>query len=282
MKPPIIIIGMHRSGTSMISRFLEEAGLFQGMKKDPNNEAFFFLRVNEWILQQSGGTWDHPQTIERLLDDDELRLVMRRYLTRMLNSPHLIEYLGLRRYFKSPSALRIDFSWGWKDPRSTFTLPLWRDIFPEARVVHIARHGIDVANSLLARRQKGLPRLKAYVEKPKWRFWWNPLRPDFLNVTRTRSIKHGFALWKTYMRKANEMKAELGDKLHEVGYERYLEKPEASLRDLCAFCDIAPEQAVIDKALSKIDASRAYSYRKNSKLMAFEEGVKHDLRRYHY
>lgn len=39
---PVIIIGMHRSGTSMISRMIEALGLFQGKEKDPNNEAFFF------------------------------------------------------------------------------------------------------------------------------------------------------------------------------------------------------------------------------------------------
>lgn len=39
MKPnsPVIIAGMHRSGTTMITRMLEEAGLFVGKRKDPRN-----------------------------------------------------------------------------------------------------------------------------------------------------------------------------------------------------------------------------------------------------
>ncbi len=53
-KPPIIIVGMHRSGTSMISRILEELGIFMGKSKDANHKASFFHNLNNWLLQQSG------------------------------------------------------------------------------------------------------------------------------------------------------------------------------------------------------------------------------------
>ena len=38
--------------------------------------------------------------------------------------------------------------WGWKDPRNTFTLDRWMDLFPKARIVHVIRNGMDVALSL--------------------------------------------------------------------------------------------------------------------------------------
>ena len=38
---PIIIIGMHRSGTSMLSKILEDSDIFLGNNKDINNEALF-------------------------------------------------------------------------------------------------------------------------------------------------------------------------------------------------------------------------------------------------
>ena len=41
-RPPIVIIGMHRSGTSIVTRMLEQLGLFVGKKKDMNHEALFF------------------------------------------------------------------------------------------------------------------------------------------------------------------------------------------------------------------------------------------------
>ena len=40
---PIIIIGMHRSGTTLLSKLLEKCGVFMGTKKEENNESIFFL-----------------------------------------------------------------------------------------------------------------------------------------------------------------------------------------------------------------------------------------------
>jgi hypothetical protein len=40
--PPVIIIGMSRSGTTLLVEMLEQLGLFAGNKKTRNNEALFF------------------------------------------------------------------------------------------------------------------------------------------------------------------------------------------------------------------------------------------------
>ncbi len=40
----VIVIGMHRSGTGMISRLVEEMGLFVGTEKDGNNKSLFFIK----------------------------------------------------------------------------------------------------------------------------------------------------------------------------------------------------------------------------------------------
>src|SRR3954449_9453301 len=60
MRAPVIFIGMHRSGTSMLGRLLEELGMFFGTRKDENNEALFFQEMNNWLLTQCGGRWDNP------------------------------------------------------------------------------------------------------------------------------------------------------------------------------------------------------------------------------
>ncbi|MBK8351014.1 MAG: hypothetical protein IPL21_04765 [Saprospirales bacterium] len=38
---PIIILGMHRSGTTMITKMLENLGLFVGAEKEINHESLF-------------------------------------------------------------------------------------------------------------------------------------------------------------------------------------------------------------------------------------------------
>ena len=39
---PVIVIGMHRSGTSLLSENLAELGVFNGWYQGTNNESFFF------------------------------------------------------------------------------------------------------------------------------------------------------------------------------------------------------------------------------------------------
>src|SRR5262249_29425731 len=41
-----------------------------------------------------------------------------------------------------------DRCWGWKDPRSSLTLPFWRSVLPDLKVVTCVRNPLDVASSL--------------------------------------------------------------------------------------------------------------------------------------
>ena len=45
-KEPIIITGMHRSGTSLLTNFLSDCGVFMGKSLDGNYESVFFQRIN--------------------------------------------------------------------------------------------------------------------------------------------------------------------------------------------------------------------------------------------
>ena len=64
---PIIIVGMHRSGTSMLTRMLEECGVFWGDKKDEYNESVFFQSINERLFNVAKATWDNPAPVEEYL-----------------------------------------------------------------------------------------------------------------------------------------------------------------------------------------------------------------------
>src|SRR5213078_1316124 len=64
--------------------------------------------------------------------------------------------MGWKRVMKYKSIDRYDRPWGWKDPRTVFTLPLWLQLFPKAKIINIVRNGVDVASSLSVREQKML------------------------------------------------------------------------------------------------------------------------------
>ena len=70
---PIIIIGMSRSGTSMLTRMLGSLGLFCGSKLTNNHEAVFFRELNDWLLTQCSGGLENPGTMQNLLQDSEAR-----------------------------------------------------------------------------------------------------------------------------------------------------------------------------------------------------------------
>jgi hypothetical protein len=139
----VVIAGMHRSGTSMISRLLNLCGVYLGEEKDlipgaeDNPEGFWenikFQAINEEILSAFGGSWDFPPS---LVDgwEESSRLLSIRERTQDL--------VGEFSHYPI---------WGWKDPRNSLTLPFWKTLIPDLNVVICVRNPYDVFQSLKRR-----------------------------------------------------------------------------------------------------------------------------------
>ncbi len=96
---PIIITGMHRSGTSLVTRMLEKFGLFVGDLKEGNHEAVFFLSINNWLLGQANATWDNVDNLDYI--DASLESDMVSAVRHILHGPEQKQFLGadkLSRY----------------------------------------------------------------------------------------------------------------------------------------------------------------------------------------
>lgn len=129
-----VILGMHRSGTSCLARILNRAGLVMGddLMLDPEIgnlighwETIGAVEINDRILARSpGGQWDRipPQLLVEQEDHDAIDAF-------------------LRRFAGSPV-------FGWKDPRMTLTLPIWRPHLGNYRLLACFRHPYAVARSL--------------------------------------------------------------------------------------------------------------------------------------
>jgi hypothetical protein len=136
---PVIIAGMHRSGTSIITQLLERGGLYVGGSWiDKNHESIYFSRANRamvgegpYMLHDYG--WTSPKT-------DEFIQARRGYAERAAATASV--------FFDDRNG---EPAWGWKDPRNCLTLPVWLSIYPTARVLHIVRDGRSVALSLTDR-----------------------------------------------------------------------------------------------------------------------------------
>ena len=279
---PLIIIGMHRSGTSLVARILERLGLFLGSRKDPNHEALFFQSLNEWIFRQCGGAWDQPDPVKLLQTDTAVRPMVEDHLRRVIDSPRAVKYLGIRGYLIHRSLMNLDRPWGWKDPRNTFTLPVWLRLFPDARVLHVCRHGVDVARSLQQRRERTIEKLQHARRREGRVSWIRTERMKFVDTLRCRRLEDGLSLWETYMIEAKRHIADLETNAMEIRYEDLLSDPVNRLRVLSRFSGLTITDEKLENASGEIDRSHAFAYRQSRDLRALACAAADGLKRFGY
>jgi hypothetical protein len=129
----ILVLGMHRSGTSCLTGSLQKRGLTLGevftqnaFNAKGNRENRKVMGLNDEVLAASGGAWDRPP--EQLSWSRGMERTRDRLIT------------SLRR--SAPQA------WGFKDPRTLLTLPFWLEGLVDPQFVGTFRHPMSVARSL--------------------------------------------------------------------------------------------------------------------------------------
>lgn len=259
---------MHRSGTSMLASRLAELGVFLGHRLQPgHHEARLFQSLNTWLLRQESGGWDNPEPVRLLLEEPRARAVAAEYLRHVLGSPRALSFLGPTRYVRHRTIAGLREPWGWKDPRSTFTLPIWLDLFPEAKVIHVLRHGVDVAESLRVRQERVIEGAPAVLEGRKWRYSFTEKGSGFTRGLRFADLDEGLRVWDLYVAEARRHGAALGERAIELRYEDFLARPEEHLERLATFCGLQPSVDAVQAAARGIDASRAYPFSRSEHLV---------------
>jgi GT2 family glycosyltransferase len=148
----VLVLGMHRSGTSVLTRALNLLGVELGRDLmaavENNNETGFWehqgvVDAHEALMAAFGMRWDDPRAMpDGWLDTDAAKIATAR-IQGILDD----EFADTRL-------------WGVKDPRMCRVLPLWLPIL-EARgirptIVHMVRNPMEVARSL--ERRDAIPR----------------------------------------------------------------------------------------------------------------------------
>lgn len=278
---PIIIVGMHRSGTSMLAQLLADAGLFLGWRVQPGHqEAYFFQKLNDWVLREASATWDRPAGMRTLLEDDKARAYIVDYLITTMNSPRITEFMGPKRYAQSRSLNTYTAAWGWKDPRSTLTLDLWRTVFPQSKILHVTRHGLDVARSLQVRYGKSIDDYIDRYEQRKSLYRLIARRSNLSTSMRVADLSAGLELWDHYVTEAKQSVIDYGECAMEFRYEDFLADPDPIMRQLLEFCGIPVAASVSWR--DRIDADRAFAYRKDPELVEFARHHEATLQRHGY
>lgn len=263
---PIIIVGMHRSGTSLLSSLLQDMGIFMGHSRDKNEESRFFLKANHWILNQISASWDDPQNMNYANQEfyDAVSLVLANQIDSIYSK---YKYFGPTKMWTS--SFKKEKSWGWKDPRNTFTLPIWLELFPDAEVIGIYRNPWDTILSMNKREHQKVQALKKKKFKGDWKSYF--YKGKISNASfRLLDEDNCFQLWKAY----NEKMFEHQDKIKLlIKYEDLLEDPLPILQSIQE--NLSQDFRVKPNALTtKIDSSRAYAFSNdNPKLIALKDKV---------
>jgi len=259
---PLIVIGMHRSGTSLLSKLLQGMGVPMGSDRNVHDESAFFLELNKFLFRAAHADWDYPQPMLLALEVLELRHALVEHLRSHCASRAARAYLGWRRFLRSPRIESQTGPWGWKDPRNTFTLPLWLEVFPSARVLHVYRNGVDVAESLVARERRRVARIHNAVRS-----------------CRCLTHERAFELWTEYVTASHRFTAALApERVHQIRYESFLEEPESGLRDLAVFLGLDLSDAELRALAADVEPDRAHAFRGDPELVRlYRETANHPL-----
>lgn len=133
---PLVILSSHRSGSSAVTRLFGEMGLHLGEVLPPrhDNPYGFFESVhmnneNRHMLRSMDRDWTCPPSVisDSVVQKRRLEIAIERTLQ---------GHIG---------------AWGFKDPRTLFTLGAWVSVLPEARLVGVYRSTESISRSLQSR-----------------------------------------------------------------------------------------------------------------------------------
>jgi hypothetical protein len=203
VKPPFFVVGVHRSGTTVLRLMLNA----HPNLAVPFESAFipeFYRRLEDY------GGLSHQGNVKRLLDD----IAEHPFVTRggLIENPEAILRRGCASYAELVDAIFCEYArargksrWGDKTPGYDLEIPVLNTLFPSCQVIHIVRDGRDVALSLRGVQwgSRDLPRVAA-----EWR-------------------------WRTAT--THKLGAMLGRRFLEIRYEDLVLETEATLARVCAF-----------------------------------------------
>ena len=278
METPFVDIGMHRSGTSLVSRILDKSGIMMGKDLQTDHESKFFIQLNKWIYQNAGADWARPKALEELIDYAPARKQVEEYLRIRIASSSSKKFSG--RNLKN-GLFDMDSKWGWKDPRNGPSLPIWKDIWPEMKIIHVVRHGVDVAASLHSRSLKNWTedegRFKKWTKMYKWRSSKSPIRKG----QRAATLSHALEFWAEQMDVEKKV-IQSYENVLEIRYEDLLTSPAVVLKDIWNYIGKETDEKLLREIETMVDYSRAFAYKQNEELSVFAQENKSILERFGY
>jgi lipopolysaccharide biosynthesis protein/SAM-dependent methyltransferase len=230
-KPPIILVlGMHRSGTSLVAQMVAKWGAFMGddlmqaseFNKDGYWEYNPLVNLHDKMLAYTGHTWYAPPI--------------------SIDVPHLIDVFGNEARILINEMDNCQSYWCWKDPRLALFLPFWQEILKDRNLLFIIsyRNPLSVADSLQTR--DNIPTITATA-------LWEIYSLKIFEVLKSFNVCF-FAKYEKLIDKPDEQTKQLFDflntQLHEEKNSEFLHQMRKAIKPGLKH-SLAPQSISIDK-----------------------------------
>jgi hypothetical protein len=214
---PVIVGAVGGSGTRVVARLISKAGVYVGARLNEAEDSEPIMAFYDaWLRRYLEAGCQLPDD-ERNAAESMLRERLREHLAGRVDSAQ---------------------PWAIKVPRNILALPLWFELFPAFRFVHVIRNGRDMAYStdrnqlrmfgdlILGEKEQGLP--DAVREVAYWR--------------------------QVNLAAADFGESRLGDRYLTLRFEDVCDDPKRAYRRLCEFLELRRPATRPRKATQGIDS----------------------------
>lgn len=255
----------------MASGILRTLGVHMGADCGPvHGESAFFREINVRMLLSAGASWYRPGRMRAALSREGMDKALVAAVRRAAAAPTRATYLGVEPPEAVPRFSDLEMPWGWKDPRTTLTLPLWRRVFDAPKVIHIVRNGVDVAESLIERERRA-PRLPFAM----LRYRLKRLRPwpwSEIKLRPFRDHQEAFDLWADYVQAGVDATAAMDPRdVFTTRFEDLVSAPRRVIREWADFVRTEADGTMLDGLATEVDAGRRFAFVARSDLVRFHD-----------
>ena len=219
--PLILVVGMHRSGTSLLAKLLQSLGvalpgdLIPGDIHNPSGyfESAAITDLQEQLLIQLGHWWPSEE------GSQPLPKAWLQHPASQACRAALVDVLQRERKHQTGP-------WAIKDPRTSLLLPLWlrlaRQLQLPLRLVLAIRHPAEVVQSLCHRDSETAGMTAARAE----RLWWRHNQAVLQQAGRTPLLVVDYSRW-------FESASQAAQQLHQLSRFCSLDPPDTATRQHC-------------------------------------------------
>jgi hypothetical protein len=208
MPKRIIVSGIYRSGTSLVTELIHRWGAYAGQQRDIFQDEYGYMehlalqKLNDELLNNNSRV---PTPVDQLLQKAQDPVLRERAL-------HILATMDKEAEENQAS------TWVWKDPRLPLVLPFWAQIWGDVIYVIPVRHPVETI--LSAGKMEG----------------WEPEQIP---------LSAGFAYWQFCMLNVLNFTEQSRRKLF-ISYDQLIQNPLQACTHLCNFLDLQSQVCAED------------------------------------